>query len=199
MNHSQRINWLVGVLTLAIGTLNIAAAEQPGRNGKEIVTAKAGEPPPFIRVREALSSVPWGGWIKTDMPAELRQKYFMTFWPEARLRRQLEMLKAFGFNSVQLFANPVVAWWVGADAPVRFLPPCQRRRRMGRPCPPQVWQPPLKNSRPRRPAVRSSTPLLPNRPGVPLPGRPRHDSLARHSIPPATSRDSGIRRPSPAA
>ncbi len=70
---------------------------------------------PFIRVREILSSTPWGGWVKESMPTELRQHYFLTFWSEARVRRHLEMLKAFGFNSIQTSLNPCNAWWVGAD------------------------------------------------------------------------------------
>ena len=74
------------------------------------------EPKPFIRVREVISSTPWGGWVKESMPLELRRKLFMVFWPESRLRRHLEMLKAFGFNSIQTGANPCSAWWAGADA-----------------------------------------------------------------------------------
>ena len=70
---------------------------------------------PFIGVREVLSSTPWGDWVKERMPMELRRRYFIPFWTEARLRRHLEMLKAFGFNSIQVGANPCVAWWVGAD------------------------------------------------------------------------------------
>jgi hypothetical protein len=70
---------------------------------------------PFIRIREVISSTPWGGWVKSDMPLELRQRSFIPFWSEARLRRHLEMLKAFGFNSIQVSTNPCIALWVGAD------------------------------------------------------------------------------------
>lgn len=73
------------------------------------------QPQPFIRVREVLSSTPWGGWVKEWMPEALRRHYFMAFWPEERRRRHLEMLKAFGFNSMQCGNNPCGAWWVGAD------------------------------------------------------------------------------------
>lgn len=69
---------------------------------------------PFIRTREVISSTPWGGWVKTDMPLELRQRSFIPFWTEARLRRHIEMLKAFGFNSIQV-TIPTQALWVGAD------------------------------------------------------------------------------------
>ena len=69
---------------------------------------------PFVRVREVISSTPWGGWVKSDMPLELRERFFMPFWPEARLRRHIEMLKAFGFNSIQVTV-PTQALWVGAD------------------------------------------------------------------------------------
>ena len=72
-------------------------------------------PQPFIRIREVLSSTPWGGWVKESMPEGLRRHCFLAFWPEARLRRHLEMLKAFGFNSIQSGINPCGAWWVGAD------------------------------------------------------------------------------------
>jgi hypothetical protein len=69
---------------------------------------------PFIRTREVISSTPWGGWVKSDMPLELRQRMFLPFWSEARLRRHIEMLKAFGFNSIQVTV-PTVALWCGAD------------------------------------------------------------------------------------
>ena len=69
---------------------------------------------PFIRTREIISSTPWGGWVKSDMPLELRQRMFLPFWSESRLRRHLEMLKAFGFNSIQITV-PTVALWCGAD------------------------------------------------------------------------------------
>jgi hypothetical protein len=70
---------------------------------------------PFIRTREVISSTPWGGWVKSDMPLELRQRMFLPFWSETCLRRHIEMLKAFGFNSIQISANPCIALWVGAD------------------------------------------------------------------------------------
>jgi len=69
---------------------------------------------PFIRIREVISSTPWGGWVKESMPLELRQRMFIPFWSEARLRRHFEMLKAFGFNSIQVTV-PTVALWCGAD------------------------------------------------------------------------------------
>jgi hypothetical protein len=69
---------------------------------------------PFIRTREVISSTAWGGWVKRDMPLELRQRMFLPFWSEARLRRHIEMLKAFGFNSIQVTV-PTVALWCGAD------------------------------------------------------------------------------------
>ena len=68
----------------------------------------------FIRIREVISSTPWGGWVKSDMSLELRQSSFIPFWSEARLRRHIEMLKAFGFNSIQA-TIPTSALWVGAD------------------------------------------------------------------------------------
>lgn len=70
---------------------------------------------PFIRVREVISSTPWSGWIKESMPAETRQRFLMAYWPEARLRRHLEMLKAFGFNSIQVSTNLCNAWWANTD------------------------------------------------------------------------------------
>ncbi len=70
---------------------------------------------PFIRIREVLSSTPWGGWVKECMPEALRRHCFLAFWDDARLRRHLEMLKAFGFNSIQTGLNPCGGWWVGAD------------------------------------------------------------------------------------
>ncbi len=69
---------------------------------------------PLICTREIISSTPWGGWVKTDMPLELRHRMFIPFWSEARLRRHIEMLKAFGFNSIQVTV-PTVALWCGAD------------------------------------------------------------------------------------
>src|SRR6185369_10752265 len=110
MSMIQPIRFAIA-LVLAVSAATPATAAEPS-------TKDAKDLGPFIRVREVLSSTPWGGWIKTDMPLELRQRYFMPFWSEARLRRHLEMLKAFGFNSIQLGANPVTAWWVGADANV---------------------------------------------------------------------------------
>ena len=70
---------------------------------------------PFIRNREVVTSTPWGGWVREHMSEELRRRFFLSHWPEARLRRHLEMLNAFGFNSIQISGNPCGAWWVGAD------------------------------------------------------------------------------------
>lgn len=69
---------------------------------------------PFISTREVISSTPWGGWVKKSMPLELRQQFFLPFWTEARLRKHVEMLQAFGFNSIQITV-PTVALWCGAD------------------------------------------------------------------------------------
>ena len=82
---------------------------------RTVQTTNAEDPGPFIRVREVVSATPWGDWIKSEMPPELRHQYLLPFWPDARLRRHLEMLKAFGFNSIQVGASPCLAWWVGAD------------------------------------------------------------------------------------
>lgn len=92
------------------------------------------EKQPFIHTREISSSTPWGGWVKSDMSFEVRQRMFMVFWPEARLRRHLEMLKAFGFNSIQLWDAPISAWWAGADGEEyrkKMLFRCRTARELG--------------------------------------------------------------------
>jgi hypothetical protein len=97
---------------------------------------------PFIRIREIISSTPWGGWVKSDMPLELRHRMFIPFWTEARLRRHIEMLKAFGFNSIQISTNPCIAWWVGADYQIfrqRQLFMCRTAHELGMKVSVFVW------------------------------------------------------------
>jgi len=69
---------------------------------------------PMIATREVITSSPWASWIKDRMSPELRAKMFAPLWPEWRVRRHLEMLRAFGFNSIQV-SVPTQAMWVGGD------------------------------------------------------------------------------------
>ena len=86
-------------------------ADEPNQSKPEPMNQKN---EPFIRTREVISSTPFGGWVKKSMPLELRQQSFLPFWSDARLRKHLEMLHAFGFNSIQITV-PAVALWCGAD------------------------------------------------------------------------------------
>ena len=116
--HLRRTLCVLVVCGLAIVEWFRPAAEAGNPSiaaGRAVVQTTHVESTPLIRVREVTSTMPWGDWVKTKMPLTLRQKYFMAFWPEARLRQHLGMLRAFGFNSIQVFGNPVSAWWVGAD------------------------------------------------------------------------------------
>jgi len=117
MRFSIGLGLLVCMLTGVISVRQAAwAADQTNTNGGNKADGKHLEQQSFIRVREVCSSSAWGGdWIKKDMPLELRHKLFMPFWPEERLRCHLEMLKAFGFNSIQISDSPINALWVGAD------------------------------------------------------------------------------------
>lgn len=97
---------------------------------------------PFIRIREVLTSTPWGGWVKDHMPEEMRRRFFLPFWPDDRVRRHLEMLKAFGFNSIQTGGNPCGAWWVGADEDEyrrQQLLRCRAARELGMSVSVAVW------------------------------------------------------------
>ena len=69
---------------------------------------------PFIRVREVISSTPWSTYM-AEMAPEVRKQWYMPYWSEDRLRRHLEMLRAFGFNSIQVNANPLMAIWGNAE------------------------------------------------------------------------------------
>ena len=119
-NHGKCYQGLVDEIVVRNRALPSAEIQQlydaecqrlkPSGNPRKVAIKKE----PFIRIREVISSTPWGGWVKSKMPLELRQRFFLPFWPEARLRRHIEMLKAFGFNSIQV-TIPTQALWVGAD------------------------------------------------------------------------------------
>ena len=98
-SEKQFPNIPAGVSTrlLTLGLTSAALqADEPNQSNQKIMNPKT---EPFIRIREVSSSTPWGGWVKTDIPLELRQQYFMPFWSEARLRRHLEMIAVVGVNS----------------------------------------------------------------------------------------------------
>ncbi|MDD5676546.1 MAG: hypothetical protein PHW60_00965 [Kiritimatiellae bacterium] len=87
----------------------------------------------FIRLREVVCGCP-NAWYWRNMAPELKPKYFMPYWSEARLRRHLEMLKAFGFNSLQISFAPQVALNSGVDQSVwnervRYM--CRTARGLG--------------------------------------------------------------------
>jgi len=57
---------------------------------------------PFIKRREVTMSAPCSGyWIK-DVPQHLKAKVCHDLWSPEKLSRYLDMLKAFGFNSIQV-------------------------------------------------------------------------------------------------
>jgi hypothetical protein len=85
---------------LTVATLIVAcqaaifAGEQPAPTAH--ATAK-----PFIPIREVMLYCP-NSDIWNAMAPELKQKYFMCYWPDDRIRRHVEMLHAFGFNALQV-------------------------------------------------------------------------------------------------
>jgi hypothetical protein len=87
-------------VTVVAGLLDTSAAE-PAKQGYV-------EREPFIRVREVISYCPNNPFWNSMAP-ELKKKFFMTYWSEEQLRRHLEMLKAFGFNSLEVSIIPQMA------------------------------------------------------------------------------------------
>jgi hypothetical protein len=94
--------------------LALSGCALSGANNNLQENAVSADNKPFIAVREVISSTPFGGWVKESMPLDLRRQLFLPFWTEDRLRKHVEMLKAFGFNSIQVTV-PTVAMWCGAD------------------------------------------------------------------------------------
>ena len=95
----------------------------------------------FIRVREVISFCPNAAyWLQ--LSPELKKKYFMANWSEEHLRRHLEMLKAFGFNSIQVGANPIMALYGGADPKVwrrHLIAMCRMAHEMGMTVSQCIW------------------------------------------------------------
>lgn len=56
---------------------------------------------PFIPVREVILYCPNSG-IWNSMTPELKQRYFMCYWPDERIRQHVAMLHAFGFNALHV-------------------------------------------------------------------------------------------------
>jgi hypothetical protein len=111
MSSTRRVSLAVSVLlVLAVLTTGSRAAEPQKQTGE-----------PFIKIRE----VTWGDpspsrglWIPyfTDT---IYKKYAVGNWDIARLRTYVDMLKAFGFNSLQLYDLSQrylnSGWRVGSD------------------------------------------------------------------------------------
>ena len=96
---------------------------------------------PFIRTREVFSSNGYAQYWY-GMAADLRHKYFRAHWSEARLRRHIEMLRAFGFNSLQVSVNGDVGRELGVDQDewrkrVHFM--CQTAHELGLSVSQFVW------------------------------------------------------------
>ena len=72
------------------------------------------QPEPFIRTRELFVCHPNSPYWNQMTPV-LKQKHFIPHWTDERVRRHLEMLQAFGFNSLQFTANPASAVYAGVD------------------------------------------------------------------------------------
>lgn len=58
---------------------------------------------PFIKYRECTLSDPWGLYhIRPRLKDEHRQRYCIERWPLAQLEAYVDMLNAFGYNSIQI-------------------------------------------------------------------------------------------------
>ena len=91
------------------------------------------EQDPFISVREVTLCCPNAGYWN-DMSPELKRKYFMPYWSEARLRRHMEMMKVFGFNSIQVSAAGQIAMNSGVRQDVwreKLVLICRLARELG--------------------------------------------------------------------
>jgi len=110
-HNTRQITQILGMSVALLALSSGLHAVEPNQTKIKTMNSKT---EPLIRIREVISSTPWGGWVKESMPLDLRQRMFLPFWSEARLRRHIEMLKAFGFNSIQVTV-PTVALWCGAD------------------------------------------------------------------------------------
>ena len=96
---------------------------------------------PFIRLREVISYCPFCHYWNMMTP-ELKKTYFMCYWPEERVRRHLEMLKAFGYNSIQTTANPLIAVFAGIDPKqwrTRLIWMCQTAKQLGMSVAQHLW------------------------------------------------------------
>ncbi len=69
--------------------------------GKE--TMKTPNQNPFIPRREVMINSA-GATYWNNMSPDLKQRFFIAYWTKDRLRQHLEMLKAFGFNAIQISA-----------------------------------------------------------------------------------------------
>jgi hypothetical protein len=99
---TKRLGTWVAVLALAIGSASaVSAAEKPKQQRGKTMNKRVAKQEAFIRVRE-VTTVCAAAPHWNSMTPELKQKYFMPYWSEARMRRHLMMLKAFGFNSIQI-------------------------------------------------------------------------------------------------
>ncbi len=87
----------------------------------------------FIRTREVMCCCP-NAPFWNDLAPAMKQKYFMPYWSEARLRRHLEMIKAFGFNSIQVTACGQVALNSGVRQEIwqeKLILTCRMARELG--------------------------------------------------------------------
>ncbi|MDD5704629.1 MAG: hypothetical protein PHR35_01800 [Kiritimatiellae bacterium] len=99
---------------LVVGLAAVTGAASAGASDADRQAAQPAGTGAFIRVREAVICDGDAGYWR-QMAPELKDRYFLARWTEERLRRHLEMLKAFGFNSIQIVSIPWIATLAGVE------------------------------------------------------------------------------------
>jgi len=129
---------------LLFSMATISCTIKPGANAGKPLSAEKGNTvanQAFIRTREVISYPPNSGYWN-EMAPDVKHRHFIPYWSEPQLRRHMEMLKAFGFNSIQISITPQAANNAGVDQQewvtrTRFL--CRAARELGMSVSQFIW------------------------------------------------------------